>query len=213
MHRALLLCLLILLAWVVDVPASRPTDDTWIATAYHRSLANEGLQKYDEAIRALEPVREAYPEGYTVNLRLGWLHYLAGHHANAISHYRKAIAVVPGNLEARLGLLLPLLAQKRYAEAEQVAGQVLRSDFYNYYGNLRLILALRGQGKHEAARKVAQRMLALYPADVALLQQLALSEAALGRKTEAARLFRSIYTLDPDNPVARDYLGMTGDKR
>ena len=199
------------LFWMTQSQAAKDGDDTWIVAAYHRSFSNENVQKYDEAIRALEPVRVAYPEGYTVNLRLGWLNYLAGHHANAILHYRKAVAVAPGNIEARLGLLLPLLAQQRHAEAEEVAQQILRTDPYNYYGNVRLVAALQGQGKYEAARGVVQRMLVLYPADVTFLRQLASIEQALGRQKVASRLFRSVYILDPDDPAAGAFLRNTGD--
>ncbi len=182
------------------------SDDTWITDAYHRSLAYERVQKYDDAMKALAGVLERYPESYTVNLRLGWLHYLAGHHANARKHYRQAIKAIPASLEARLGLLLPLLAQHEYGHAEQMATQVLRTDLYNYYGNLRLLTALKGQKKYDAARTVAERMLAVYPADVRFLAELASLRALQGQTDEATRLYRSVFILDPENQAARRYL-------
>jgi len=188
-------------------------DDQWITEAYHRSLAHERLQKYSDAIKAMTPVLKAYPDGYTVNLRLGWLSYLAGHYANAIDHYRKAVQVAPNSIEARQGLLLPLLAQKKFVQAEQIATQILRTDLYNYYGNLRLIQALRGQKKYKTAHTTALRMLSVYPANVTFLQQLAELEVLLGNKQMGAATYRSVYILDPENLAARAYLGLDGGKK
>jgi len=199
------------LAIMVLVPPVYAADDEkWVAEAYHRSMMYERVQKLDDAIKALALVFKSYPQAYTINLRLGWLHYLAGHHANSIEHYQRAIKAIPAAVEPRLGLALPLLAQQKYAEAEEVLMQVLRTDFYNYYGNLRLLAALRGQGKFEAARTVSLRMLGIYPADVTFLAQLAALESMLGDKERARNLYLSVYTLDPENVEARAYLQSTG---
>ena len=188
-------------------------DQAWIAEAYHRSLAYERTQRYDQAIKALALVEKAYPKGYTVNLRLGWLNYLAGRHANAIAHYHKAQHILPDALEPKLGLALPLLAQQRFAEAETVLVQVLRIDLYNYPGNLRLLQALAGQGKYEAARAVARRMLARYPADVAFLAWLGRIEAKQGEEEKARRLFRDVLILDPENVAARAFFRALGERK
>jgi tetratricopeptide (TPR) repeat protein len=49
-----------------------------IKKAYEQSYLYEKIGDYKNAIRVLIPVYEAYPSGYTVNLRLGWLYYLLG---------------------------------------------------------------------------------------------------------------------------------------
>ncbi len=206
MKHGLLAALLLWSLVTIAAPQGATSDDAWIADAYHRSLAYERVQKYADAIKALTAVRERFPETYTVNLRLGWLNYLAGHHANARQHYRAAIKAVPASLEARLGLLLPLLAQHEYAQAEQVATQILRTDLYNYYGNLRLLMALKGQKKYPAARTVAERMLAVYPADVRFLAELAALHALEGHTEQASHLYRAVFILDPENPAARRHL-------
>jgi tetratricopeptide (TPR) repeat protein len=178
-----------------------------IAGSYSRSYEFERQERYQDAIRALAPVYQAYPNAYTINLRMGWLFYLNGNYSNALSHYDVAIAAAPAALEPRLGRLLPLLAQARWADAETLAYQVVSMDHYNYYGNLRLIIALRMQKKLDAAYQVALKMVRAYPTDVLHLVELALVEDARGEAAEARRLFGEILILDPQNQTARQYLG------
>jgi len=187
--------------------AQQGTQTPDIAGSYKRSFDYEGVQDYQNAIRALSPVYEAYPNGYTVNLRMGWLFYLNGNHANAAAHYEVATRAAPMALEPKLGRLLPLLAQGRWSDAETLAYQVVSVDHYNYYGNLRLAIALRMQGKADAAYQIALKMVGAYPTDVLHLVELAQIQDARGDKSEARRLFGEILVLDPENETARRYLG------
>ena len=180
--------------------------DLDIAGAYQRSYDNERTESYQDAIRALAPVYEAYPNGYTVNLRMGWLFYLNENYSNAVAHYDVAITAAPAALEPKLGKMLPLLAQGRWSDVENVAYQVVSVDHYNYYGNLRLAVALRMQGKLEAAYQIALKMVTAYPTDVGYLVELAQVNDARGDTDEAARLFGEILVLDPENQTARRYL-------
>ena len=178
-----------------------------VAQAYKRSLDYERVQDYQNAIRALAPVYEAAPNGYTVNLRMGWLFYLNGNHANAEAHYEVATKAAPMALEPKLGRLLPLLAQARWSEAETLAYQVVSADHFNYYGNLRLAFALRMEGKLDAAHQIALKMVGAYPSDVFHLAELAQIQDARGEKAEARRLYAEVLLLDPENQAARRYLG------
>jgi tetratricopeptide (TPR) repeat protein len=198
--------LIVLLAFLT-APVAATGQDLDIAGAYRRSLEHERTQDYQNAIRSLAPVYEAYPGGYTVNLRMGWLFYLNGNYNNAGAHYDVATTAAPAALEPKLGHLLPLLAQGRWAEAEGLAYQVVSVDHYNYYGNLRLAVALRMQGKVEQAYQIALKMVSAYPTEIPYLVELAQVEDARGKKDEAKRLFGEILILDPENQTARRYLG------
>jgi len=177
-----------------------------IKRAYYRSYQYEKAGDYENAIKALSFVYNEYPDSYTVNLRLGWLYYLAKKYANSLFHYGKAIKVAPYSIEAKLGYTLPLLAQSKYKDVEKVCYQILNTDYYNYYGNLRLSYALRGQKKYKIVSEVAYKMLTIYPTDVNFLTELALAQFYLGNKKEAYRLFKEILILDPENPTAKEYL-------
>ena len=177
-----------------------------IRGSYLRSYEYERAQDYDNAIRALSPVYEAYPSGYTVNLRMGWLFYLNGNFANAVAHYEVAGAAAPSALEPKLGRLLPLMAQGRWDSAEALAYQIVSVDHYSYYGNLRLGIALRMQGKLDAAYQVVLKMATAYPTDTLFLQELARLAVARGDQDEAVRLYTDVLILDPENQEARTYL-------
>jgi tetratricopeptide (TPR) repeat protein len=206
-HAVSTLCLLAGLVLAAGAAGQQAPQAPDIAGAYKRSLDYERVQDYQNAIRALAPVYEATPNAYTVNLRMGWLFYLNGNHANATTHYEVATRAAPMALEPKLGHLLPLLAQGRWTEAETLAYQVVSVDHFNYYGNLRLAIALRMQGKTDAAYQIALKMTGAYPSDVLQLTELAQIQDARGEKAEARRIFGEVLLLDPENQTARRYLG------
>ncbi len=177
-----------------------------IKDAYYKSYNYEKIENYTDAIKAIMIVYQEYPNGYTVNLRLGWLYYLNENYANSLSHYEKAIQISPYSIEAKLGHLLPLLAQEKYGEVEKEAFKILDVDYYNYYGNLRLIFALRMKEKYDVAEKIALKMLAVYPIDVSFLTEFGLIKHAQGKVDRAIQIFSDVLILDPENITAKNYL-------
>jgi len=161
---------------------------------------------YRDAIRSLMVVYKSYPNGYTVNLRLGWLYYLSKKYSNSIFHYKKAIKVIPYSVEAKLGLTLPLLAQGKYSSVERLCYQILNQDFYNYYGNLRLVYVLRKQKKYDLAEKIINKMLYLYPTDTNLLLELGILKFEKREFNNAKRILNDVLILDPENLKAKLYL-------
>ena len=185
-----------------------------IKKAYRSSFTYEKSGNYEEAIKALMPVYKNYPNGYTVNLRLGWLYYLLGKYANSIYHYERALKIVPSSLEAMLGLSLPYMAQGRWQDVESLMYRLLKIDYYNYYGNLRLSIALRKLKKFSVSEAVARKMLSIYPTDVNFLNELAISLYHQGKKRYAESLFKDILILDPENVTAKEYMELLkGEKK
>ena len=187
--------------------------DVDLQVAYEKSYQYERLQDYKNAIKSIAPVAESNSQDYFVNVRLGWLYYLNANYANSRKHYLVAIRIAPRSVEARLGYLLPLLAQGRYEEAEVGARQALKIDPNNYYANLRLAFALRMQKKYEVAAAINGRMLELYPNDVSFLTEMALAQQALGEEQVAGTLFRQILARDPENVTANHQLGLYAEKK
>ncbi len=196
---------LILIFLFVIIPSLFAITPEEIQEAYHKSFNYEQIEDYENAIRTLSPVLDEYPNGYTVNLRLGWLYYLLGKYANSIEHYQKASQAVSTSLEAKNGMLLPLLAQNKYNETLSTAYQVVSIDHYNYYGNMRLAFALRMQKKFDQAEQILNKMLAVYPTDVTFLSELALVKYNQGDKETAGSLMWDVLTLDPENETAKEY--------
>ena len=188
------------------VIATLANAESEVTEAYTRSYMYERVFDYNDAIKTLLIVYQKYPQGYTLNLRLGWLYYLLGNYANALSHYQDAIRIAPGALDAKMGQTLPLLAQKRWLDVEQILYQILQTDYYNYYANLRLVYVLRMQEKYELAEAVGKKMLVLYPIDLSFLTELALVKQAQQDKDSALKIYQDILILDPENYFARTYL-------
>jgi tetratricopeptide (TPR) repeat protein len=176
-----------------------------IQQAYSRSYGYEKVQDYGNAINALAQVIEQYPAGYTVNLRLGWLYYLKQNYADSLKNYAASAKSAPLSIEARLGSLLPLLAQGRYDQVEAAAYQILQTDRYNFTANLRLAVALRLEKKYELAGRITQQMLTLYPTDVTLLTEMGLLRQAEGQVDAATAIFGDILVLDPENIAANSW--------
>lgn len=196
------LTMIFLFVFVSSLFAITPEE---IQEAYHKSFNYEQIEDYENAIRALSPVLDEYPNGYTVNLRLGWLYYLLGRYANSIEHYQKAVQIVPTSLEAKNGLMLPMLAQNKYSDAVSIAYQVVSVDHYNYYGNMRLAYSLRMQKKYDQAEQILNKMLAVYPTDIIFLTELALVKYNQGDTDRATELMWDVQTLDPENETAKKY--------
>jgi len=197
--------LVLIACFLIASRAERLQAATPIQESYHRSFSYEKVQDYDNAIKALMPIFQTYPKGYTVNYRLGWLYYLKQSYSNALSHYGQAISVAPYSIEVKLGITLPLMAQLRWEDVENQLYKVVKTDFYNYYGNLRLAYVLRQQKKVTLGIQVMQKMLSLYPTDVSCLTELALLYVEKKDKKAAGEVFQTILTLDRENVAAKSF--------
>ncbi len=183
------LCLLLLSL------TSAVSADEWIMQAYREAGQLEARGLYNEASAALQPVLKKYPNGYAVNLRLGWLAYLASEHVRSEHYYKQASQILPYSFEPRIALLLPLLASQQWKVAEQTAYQVLKDDPYNYYANIRLLKALQAQLKYALAQRQSEKLLERYPLDIPLLQSLEISLSEQGEKEGATAVRNDIEIL------------------
>jgi len=165
---------------------------------YFKSYDYEQMGKYEEAIKALSPLYNKYPKGYTLNLRFGWLFFIDKKYKDAQKHYTKASLANPYALDPRLGLIRVYLATASYKEAEQSAYKLLKIDYYNYYANIYITQALIGERKFDIAHQIVLKMLALYPTDIAYLELLGL----VYQNTDSPyleKLYEDILVLDPNN--------------
>lgn len=173
-----------------------------VKTQYFKSYDYEQMSRYGEAIKVLSPLYKKYPKGYTLNLRFGWLFYLDKKYSDAIKYYTQASLINSYALDPKLGLIRIYLDTADFAKAEMVAYALLKIDYYNYYANLYVTKALIAQEKYDVATKVITKMLALYPTDIAYLEQLAI----VYKHTSSPylkKLYEDILILDPNNVLVR----------
>jgi len=165
---------------------------------YFKSYDYEQMGKYNEAIKVLSPLYKKYPKGYTLNLRLGWLFYLKKRYTNAVKYYKRATLANMYALDPKLGMISVYLETQKFNEAEMVAQELIKIDFYNYYANLYMVQSLIAQNKLDVATKIINKMLALYPTDIKYLEQLAIVYQIQGNKY-LSKLYEDILILDPNN--------------
>lgn len=173
-----------------------------VRTAYYSSYELEAQERYEEASKALDPIVKAYPQGYTVNYRRGWLAYLNGNYADARKLYQMALTQYPSSLEIRKALVLLEVARKEWKDVEQQTRTGRTIDYYNLDFAYWQSVALRMQGQFANAIKVAEEISALYPTNTNFLMELARSHYALGDTGTVNALLESVFILDPYNPEA-----------
>lgn len=164
---------------------------------YQASYELESAKQYDAALGVLEKMPEAEQETYAFRLRLGWLSYLAGRHGPAVEAYRAAVRLAPDAVEPRLGLMLPLMALRRWQDTEKVAQEVLRRDPGSYLAQSRLAWALYNLGRYAEAEARYRKVVAAYPADVDMRSGLGWSLLKQGKRAEAAAAFKAALHLSP----------------
>jgi len=191
----------------ISIPGHQPDPMTQkLRDKFSESSRYEKTQNFTEAIKALESAQWGNYQDYCANLRLSWLYYQTKDYAKSIRCAEVAIQAAPESIEAKLGYVLPLLAQVRYAQAETVVNQVIALDPGNYLAHLRLTSICRLRKDYPKADSEAAAMLVRYPADVTFLTELALARAAQGRTVDAHHLFQQVILLDPENFIARQFL-------
>ncbi len=177
-----------------------------ISQAYYKSYNYEKAGNYEDAIKALQLVYQKYAKAYGVNNRLGYLYRLNAQYKNAEVHYKQAMAALPDALTPKLGLMYVYLLAKNYAEVTKLGYQVLSTDFYNYYGNLRLAYVLRQTDEYEMAEKILVKMLIRYPSDTLFLTELGLLKNKQGETARTKAIMQEVLILDPENVDAKSVL-------
>ncbi len=170
--------------------------------AWRRSYALEARGDARGALAALDGLAESDRRAYIAQLRRAWLLYSAGRFDESVTAYRAAAEGSAQAIEPRVGELLPLLALRRWREAEQRAQEVLRMDADNYLATRRLALALYNLGRFDRAQEAYERVLARYPGDLEMLTGVGWCELQRGHRSAAAVAFRSVLAVSPDDAGA-----------
>lgn len=157
---------------------------------------------------ALEPMERLGPAGagYVAQLRKGWLLYLAGRYAPSAEHYLRAAALEPAAVEPRLGAMLPLMAARRWKDAERLGEEALALAPNDFLATSRLAWVHYSQAQWTDAEALYRRALAAYPASAEMLAGLGWSLLKQGRHREARAALEAALAFAPDHPAARDGL-------
>jgi len=180
------------------IPFAHAEVDPW-----EESYRLEKVFQYDSAINVL---RNISSKNELVNLRRGWLNYLKGAHSRSIDHYKKALKTNSQSLDARLGLILPLLKQQRWREAAVNANKVIEVAPWNYHAHVRLMKTEEALKQWEKLFKHADAVHLRYPSDATVLVYMARASHKLGNTKQAKEFYNKVSELFPDNFEAKAYI-------
>ena len=191
--RASLTCASSLILYLVSTAVFADVDP------WRESYRLEALYQYDAALSALNNISS---DNELALLRRGWLNYLKGSHSNAIDFYKKAISKNAKSLDARLGIILPLLAQQRWREAEQDAGKALEIAPWNSLAHIRLMQCEEALKQWSQLAKHAESVYQHYPTDATAWVFAARAYRKLGNNDAARRAYLKVLELIPDHVEA-----------
>lgn len=180
------------------------------AELIQRSYDSEATGRIADALSVLDQLTPPRRDAYVLTLRKAWLLYRLGRYAESTEVYNRAIALAPGAVEPRLGILLPYLALRRWSDVEGQARAVLKLEPGNYLATLRLAFACYNLQRYAESTALYRKLIDLYPGDVEVRGGLGWALLKLGKYPEAAAEFRNILEIAPRNELAKEGLKATG---
>lgn len=181
-------------------------DYTKITAAFADSYAKEKAGKYSEATKSLKAFYDA--NSYEINLRLGWLTYLQSQFSESASYYNKAVELMPYAIEPRLGVVLPLSALGNWDLVVVQYNKILAIDPNNTLVLYRMGLISYDKKDYKQAYQLFEKIVNLYPWDYQSVLMFAWSNYHLGKTREAKILFNKALLYYPDEPSAKEGLGL-----
>ncbi len=177
-----------------------------LASAFSQSYDYEAIAKYDAAISSINSVYSA--TSYEINLRLGWLNYLAGKHKESISFYQKAITLMPAATEPKWAIINPYTKLESWNEIEKMYLSILKLDAKNTTANYNLGIIYYYRKDYFSAKKHFDVSLNLSPFGYNNMLMSAWTNYFLGNKNEASVLFNKTLLYSPNDKSALEGLSL-----
>jgi tetratricopeptide (TPR) repeat protein len=175
-------------------------------TPWGKSYQLEAAKEYAQAIKVIEPYLKKREDVELANMRVAWLEYLQGNYNKAINGYEKALSINPNSIDAKLGLTLPLMAQKRYRNVRSQLNHLLKSSPWNYTAHQRLLVIDELQGKWKHMTKHAKALSRRYPSDTTAMVYLARGYAWQKNKIMAKNVYARVLLRMPGHFEATNYI-------
>jgi len=193
---------------VAVVLTASPVHAASNADLYRASYQLEAQGKYAEALAKMTQVTPSARSRYFVTVRLAWLSYLSGRYDQSATQYHAAAALEPKAVEPKIGLTLPLMAQRKWKELEKACAAVLKIDPRHGVARARLAHAHYMVGNYPDAAVVYRGLIEDYPAELDHQTGLGWAIARMGRVAEAKKIFEAVLEVSPDNPNAKQGMAL-----
>ena len=177
-----------------------------VESAFEKSYSLEKQGNYNGAINLIKSVYSA--SSYELNLRLGYLYYEAGIHAESMNYYARAILLSPNAIEPKLGYVYPASVIGKWDEVLKQYQDILKIDAQNSSINYKAGLINYNRKNYTAAFKYFETVVTLYPFDYDGLIMYAWTNLQLGKMKEAKGLFKKVMLLSPNDKSALEGLAL-----
>ena len=177
-----------------------------VQDAFEKSYLYEYTGDYSKAIDRLKAVYSE--ESYEINLRLGWLTYMAGFFTESTAYYQKAMELKPVSIEAKFGYVYPASALGNWEQVKKQYNDILQIDAQNTIANYRMGSIFYGNEDYTTALKYFEKIVNLYPFDYDGLLMYAWTNLNLGKFREAEVLFNKVLMNQPNDESALQGLNL-----
>lgn len=174
--------------------------------AFSKSQQFESRGNFTDAISVMKTVYQE--DSYEINLRLGWVTYLAGLFTESASYYQKAIKLKPYAIEPRLGFANPASALGNWDQVISQYDEILAIDPQNSVVNYRLGSIYYGRKEYARAEKYLEKVVNLYPFDYDSMVLYAWTFYRLGKFREAQVMFNKTLLNKPGDTSALEGLSL-----
>lgn len=203
---SLLRCLAISLFFISFIHSAKAQDYQVLQDAFSKSHAYEARGNFADAIASLKKVY--LEDSYEINLRLGWVTYLAGLFTESSAYYQKAINLKPYAIEAKFGFVNPASALGNWDQVVAQYNEILKIDPQNTLANYRMGSIYYGRRDFVKAEKYLEKVVNLYPFDYDSMVLFAWTNLKLGKLREAQVLFNKVLLNKPRDPSAVEGLSL-----
>ena len=180
---------------VAAVVTLAPSDDgvnRHAADLWRAMNVAEAEEKFDQALKLNQAIRDQSGDLYLIDLRAGWIHYKKKQYVEAMGFYRKAAGMAPSALAPLLGLVNCHAALGELEAAAQTANAVLAIDPMNYAAQRRLAEIRYRKHEYAAAESRCLTLAALYPEDLDVAALLAWCRLQQDQPAEARAIFANV---------------------
>jgi tetratricopeptide (TPR) repeat protein len=174
--------------------------DIQLQSAFAESYKAELGNNYVLGISAFKSVYQA--DNYSINARLGWLHFLAKQYTESVSYYEKAVRLKPYAIEVRFGLIKDYNALESWDKVKEQYEAILKIDGQNTTSLYWLGVLLYNRKDYDNAAKNFEKIVNLYPMDYGSVVMLGWTKLYQGKKADAGVLFNQALLLSPNDPSA-----------
>ena len=174
--------------------------------AFRKSYALEANGDFKLAANEIKALYEE--ESYEINLRLGWLNYMAGNFNESIAFYKKTMELMPYADEPKFGYIFPLTALGRWDEVIGIYNVILENSPHNTKAMYYLGTIYYNRLQFDKALTHFKQIVDLYPFDYDGLLMYAWTNLKLGNKKEAKDLFQKVLLNKPNDTSAAEGLAL-----